>query len=122
LTEHQPLTDYRIDQPHWTRRDFVNAGLSTACAVALGACAHTSMPRGSAAIGFAADLDDLGQSLHGRFLRDGSPGYDDARKVWNLAYDRHPLAMARCVDIDDVRAAWNSGDGTVFPSPSGGWP
>ena len=41
--------------------------------------------------------------MHGRFLRAGSPGYDDARKVWNLAYDRNPLAMARCADVDDVR-------------------
>ncbi len=41
--------------------------------------------------------------MHGRFLRDGLNGYDEARKVWNLAYDRHPLAMARCADIDDVR-------------------
>jgi FAD/FMN-containing dehydrogenase len=103
LTEHQPLTDYRIEQPHWTRRDFVNAGLAAAGAVALYACAHTSMPRGSAAIGSAGDLNDFAHRMRGRFLLEGSPGYDDARKVWNLAYDRHPLAMARCVDISDVR-------------------
>ena len=36
-------------------------------------------------------------------MRDGSPLYDEARKVWNLAYDRRPLAMARCADVDDVR-------------------
>ena len=36
-------------------------------------------------------------------MRDGSPLYDDARKVWNLAYDRRPLAMARCDGVDDVR-------------------
>ncbi len=103
MTEHQPVTPYRIERPQWTRRDFVNAGLAATGALALGACAHSSVPRGSAAIGSAAGLDDLGQSMHGRFLRDGSLGYDDARKVWNLAYDRHPLAMARCLDIDDVR-------------------
>jgi FAD/FMN-containing dehydrogenase len=103
LTEHQPVTPYRIERPQWTRRDFVSAGFAATGALALGACAHSSVPRDSAAIGSAAGLDDLAQSMHGRFLRDGSSGYDDARKVWNLAYDRHPLAMARCLDIDDVR-------------------
>ena len=97
------MARHRIEQPHWTRRDFVHAGLATAGVVALGACAHTGRSDGRAAIGSAADLDNLAQSMHGRFLRDGSPGYDDARKVWNLAYDRHPLAMARCADIDDMR-------------------
>ncbi len=31
-------------------------------------------------------------------MRDGSPLYEDARMVWNLAYDRRPLAM-----VDDVQ-------------------
>jgi len=103
LTEYQLLAHHRIEQPHWTRRDFVHAGLATAGVVALGACANTGVSRRSADSGSGAGLNDLARSMHGRFLRDGSPGYDDARKVWNLAYDRHPLAMARCVDIDDVR-------------------
>jgi FAD/FMN-containing dehydrogenase len=103
LTEYRPMANHRRDYPLWTRRDFVHAGLATAGTVALGACAHTGMPRGAAATGLAAGLNDLARSMHGRFLRSGSPGYDDARKVWNLAYDRHPLAMARCADIDDVR-------------------
>jgi FAD binding domain-containing protein len=103
LTEYAPLASHRIEHPHWTRRDFVHAGLATAGAVVLGACAHTGMPQGSATTGSAADLEKLARSVHGRFLRDGSPGYDGARKVWNLAYDRHPLAMARCADVDDVR-------------------
>lgn len=97
------MAHHRIEQLHWSRRDFVHAGLATAGVVALGACAHTGVSRRSAANGSGADLNDLAQHMHGRFLRDGSPGYDDARKVWNLAYDRHPLAMARCADINDVR-------------------
>ena len=36
-------------------------------------------------------------------FRHGSPLFDEARKVWNLGYDRRPLAMARCADVDDVR-------------------
>jgi FAD/FMN-containing dehydrogenase len=55
------------------------------------------------ATGAAADLDQLAGNMRGRFLRDWSPLFDDARRVWNLAYDRRPLAMARCADVDDVR-------------------
>jgi FAD/FMN-containing dehydrogenase len=36
-------------------------------------------------------------------LRGSSPGYDEARRVWNLAYDRRPLAMVRAANVDDVR-------------------
>lgn len=89
--------------PAWTRRDFVRAGLVTAGAAALGGCARTGAPPVSAATGPGSDLDDLARRVRGRLLRDGSPGYDDARKVWNLAYDRRPLAMVRCADVDDVR-------------------
>ena len=48
---------------------------------------------------FAADpvpnLDDLARSVRGQLLRGSSPGYDEARRVWNLAYDRRPLAIVR---------------------------
>src|ERR1700736_1913539 len=97
------MTTHRSEIPGWTRRDFVRAGIATAGALALGACGRTGTPRASLATGAAADLDDLARNIRGRFLRDGSPFYDEARKVWNLAYDRRPLAIARCADVDDVR-------------------
>ncbi len=97
------MANHRSDCSLWTRRDFIHVGLGAAAAVALGARAHAGRPRDAAATGSVAGLNDLARRMHGRFLRRGSPGYDDARKVWNLAYDRHPLAMARCADIDDVR-------------------
>ena len=89
----------KTDRSAWTRRDFMRA---TGGALALGAFAHPStLPA------FAADsvsnLDDLARSVRGRLLRRRSPGYDEARKVWNLAYDRRPLAMVRAADVDDVR-------------------
>ncbi|MBI3791263.1 MAG: FAD-binding oxidoreductase [Gemmatimonadetes bacterium] len=87
----------------WTRRAFIRTGVAAAGAVALGACARGSAPSHLDANGVAADLDGLARQVRGRFLREGSPLYDDARRVWNLAYDRRPLAMARCDGVDDVR-------------------
>src|SRR5215218_5988726 len=41
----------------------------------------------------------------GRILRDGSPGYDEARTVWNAMVDRRPRAIARCASADEVADA-----------------
>lgn len=87
----------------WTRRDFVRAGLTTAGTVAVAGCKHRNLPPATAAADPAAGLDDLARRVRGRLLRGSSPGYDEARKVWNLAYDRRPLAMVRAADVDDVR-------------------
>ena len=83
--------------------DFIRTGIATVGAVALGGCGRSSAPPASVSTGSAADLDELARRIRGRFLRDGSPLYEDARRVWNLAYDRRPLAMARCEGVDDVR-------------------
>ena len=90
----------KTDRPAWTRRDFMRA---TGGAVALVAFAHPSTLPGSAAADSVSNLDDLARSVRGRLPRGSSPGYDEARRVWNLAYDRRPLAMVRAVDVDDVR-------------------
>ena len=97
------MTNRRTDLLSWTRRDLVSAGIAAAGAVMMGARAQSEAQRKSSATGLVVELDDLGQRIRGRFITRGSPGYDDARKVWNLAYDRRPLAMARCADLDDVR-------------------
>jgi FAD/FMN-containing dehydrogenase len=97
------MTTHRSKRPNWTRRDFVRLGLATAGAVTLGACARTGTQRAFVGGAPEADLADLARKIRGRFLQAGSPLFDEARKVWNLAYDRRPLAMARCADLDDVR-------------------
>ena len=38
----------------------------------------------------------------GTLLTPGSPGYDDARRVWNGAIDRRPAFIARCRSSADV--------------------
>ena len=40
--------------------------------------------------------------LDGRLLEDGTPGYDEARTVWNAMVDRRPRAVVRCANADDV--------------------
>jgi len=46
-------------------------------------------------------LPDFG----GELLRDGDPGYDDSRRVFNAAIDRRPALIARCSGVADVIAA-----------------
>src|SRR4051794_40956893 len=79
----------------WTRREFVHAGVMTAGALGKLPTLADGDP--------VSNLDDLAHSVRGRFLRASSPGYDEARRVWNLAYDRRPLAMVRAANVDDVR-------------------
>jgi len=87
------------DRAVWTRRDFVRAGLVAAGAV----CANWRMQHAFAGADRGSGLDDLARTVRGRLLRKGSPEFDEARRVWNLAFDRRPLAMVRAADVDDVR-------------------
>lgn len=78
----------------WSRRNLLQAGLAAAAGIAAPALAAEAA---------AVDLASLSREVRGRFLTSAAAGYDDARRVWNKVYDRRPLAMARCADIDDVR-------------------
>jgi FAD/FMN-containing dehydrogenase len=45
------------------------------------------------------------EGFGGELLRDGDPGYDDARRVFNATIDRRPALIARCSGVADVIAA-----------------
>jgi FAD/FMN-containing dehydrogenase len=48
------------------------------------------------------DVAALRSRFRGGLLRPGEEGYDDARRIWNGAIDRHPALIARCAGADDV--------------------
>jgi hypothetical protein len=48
---------------------------------------------------------ELAAILRGKLLLPGDDAYEERRHVWNGAIDRHPLAIAHCVDAEDVSAA-----------------
>jgi FAD/FMN-containing dehydrogenase len=50
----------------------------------------------------AKTVEVLRARFRGALLRPGEEGYDEARRVWNGAIDRHPALIARCVGTDDV--------------------
>jgi FAD/FMN-containing dehydrogenase len=51
------------------------------------------------------DLERLRSRLQGEVLTPQSPGYDEARSIWNAMIDRHPSLIARCRNRDDVAEA-----------------
>jgi FAD/FMN-containing dehydrogenase len=47
----------------------------------------------------------LASRLRGRLLLPGNGDYEQRRRVWNGAIDRHPPAIAHCADAEDVCSA-----------------
>lgn len=50
------------------------------------------------------ELTTLRATLRGELIGRGHSRYDEARRIWNGALDRHPLAVARCTSVHDVVA------------------
>ena len=55
----------------------------------------------------AADIKDFRASLRGQLLLARDEPYDQVRRVWNGAFDRHPVLIARCTSAADVVQAVN---------------
>jgi FAD/FMN-containing dehydrogenase len=51
------------------------------------------------------DVRDFAAQLRGELLQATSAGYDNARKLWNAAFDRRPALIARCSGAADVMQA-----------------
>jgi FAD/FMN-containing dehydrogenase len=49
-----------------------------------------------------AAVEQLTEAMRGEVIHPDSPGYDDARAVWNGMYDRRPAVIARCAGVADV--------------------
>ena len=45
-----------------------------------------------------AAVEQLTEALRGDVIHPGSPGYDEARAVWNGMHDRRPAVIARCAE------------------------
>ena len=49
-----------------------------------------------------ADAGEHLANLSGSLLTPDSPGYDEARTIWNAMIDRRPGLIVRCADANDV--------------------
>jgi len=56
---------------------------------------------GTTTIGQGA-FDDLAAALSGPLMGPDSPGYDEARTLWNAMADRRPGLIVECADTQDV--------------------
>ena len=95
------------------RRGFVGSGLAAATLPFGRVWADAKdieLPEQLAAIGLdgkpialaRADIKAFRASLRGKLLLAGDDGYEQARKIWNGAFNRHPALIACCADSDDV--------------------
>ena len=95
------------------RRTFCTAGLAALAASALPLRRVRAAGAEIGALGLdgrqlmltAADVADLRAGLRGELLTAGDAGYDDARRLWNAAFDRKPALIARCAGAADVMRA-----------------
>ena len=50
----------------------------------------------------ALEIGELRADFRGSLLLSGDPAYEERRRVWNGAIDRHPAVIARCAGVEDV--------------------
>jgi len=62
----------------------------------------SSVPRSTSA---DSAVQTLAPRLEGTVLTPSSPGYDDARQIWNAMIDRRPALIARCASVADIQHA-----------------
>ncbi|HEV2286504.1 MAG TPA: FAD-binding oxidoreductase [Steroidobacteraceae bacterium] len=96
------------------RRSFLAAGAAAVTSALLsGGRARAAAAADLPAIGLdgkaltlkGTDIDELRAALRGELLGAGHAGYDEARRLWNPSFDRHPALIARCAGAADVKRA-----------------
>ena len=53
------------------------------------------------------DTYELASILDGELLHPGDDGFDEARQLWNVRFDRTPSFIARCEGVADIVASIN---------------
>lgn len=99
------------------RRTFVSSALSAAATVWLPARLVRAATADTPAIGRTGkeivvrgrDIGDLRARVRGQVLTAGEEGYEQARRIWNGAFDRRPALIVRCAGAADVVQAVNFG-------------
>jgi hypothetical protein len=90
------------------------------------ATVHTSTERWMIHAGGARLDRAMVETLRPRFrrmlVRPGEEGYEEVRRVWNDAIDRHPALIARCAGAADVVEAVASRATASCSSPCGAGP
>jgi FAD/FMN-containing dehydrogenase len=92
------------------RRTFCAAGLAALAAASLPLRRVSASGAEIAAVGLdgrqltltPADVADLRAGLRGELSTAGDAGYDEARRLWNAAFNRKPALIVRCVGAADV--------------------
>ncbi len=62
-----------------------------------------------------AVVSDLKGRVRGPVLLPGTPGFDEARSVWNAMIDRRPALIVRCFGVTDVIAGVNAARNRGLP-------
>jgi FAD/FMN-containing dehydrogenase len=97
------------------RRTFVSSAISAGAIALLPARRVLASSADAPAIGRTGkqlvlrggDIDALRGSLRGQLLTASDAGYEQARHIWNGAFDRKPALIVRCAGPSDVVQAVN---------------
>jgi len=97
------------------RREFCAASIAALTAASLPLRRVAATPSGAdvAAVGLdgrqvtlkANDIEDLRAGLRGDLVTPDQTSYDEARRLWNGAFDRKPALIVRCAGAADVMRA-----------------
>lgn len=49
-----------------------------------------------------ADVNAFAKGFKGQLIKSDSPGYDEARSIWNAMIDKKPELIARCTSTEDI--------------------